>query len=97
MSHKKLIYACLAATCLTLSSPQHTAEAADLPGTVQYQATTESGLSFTVVPFYMWLPGMDGRVGVFGTTADVDITPIDLIKNVGDLLKALGRMYMDSP
>jgi len=36
-------------------------------------------LSFTIVPFYGWLPGMNGTVGVFGTNVKLDLTPIDLV------------------
>ncbi len=84
----------LASAVMVLSAPQHAVKAADLPGTMQVEMTTESGLSVTAVPFYMWLPGMNGTVGVFGATAEVDVTPIDLIENLGDLLDALDGIYM---
>ena len=59
MSVKRLCLIGLASACLSLSFPQDPAEAADLPGTTQYQGTTEGGLSFTIVPFYGWVPGMN--------------------------------------
>lgn len=94
MSVKRLCLIGLASACLSLSFPQDPAEAADLPGTTQYQGTTEGGLSFTIVPFYGWVPGMNGTVGVFGATAEFDATPIDIIENIGDLVKLLDGIYM---
>lgn len=91
---KRLCLICLAAAFLILSFAQYRAEAADLPGTTQYQATTEGGLSFTMVPLYGWLVGMNGTVSVFGKTAKLDSTPIDLIENIGDVVEALDGVYM---
>ena len=79
--------------CFAVVTPQTHAHAADLPGTVQYEATTDGGLSFSIVPFYFWMPGLNGTVGVLGTTADIDITPIDVIENLGDYLDALDGLY----
>ena len=68
--------------------------AADLPTPIEYQVTTESGFEVNIVPLYLWLPGMNGTVGVFGSTADVDLTPIDIVSNLGDFLDALDGLYM---
>ncbi|MGI9263426.1 MAG: hypothetical protein ACR2QU_00770 [Gammaproteobacteria bacterium] len=76
-----------------LVAPQTNSHAADLPGSVQYEATTDSGLSFSIVPFYFWVPGLNGTAGVLGTTAEIDITPIDVIENLGDYLDSLDGLY----
>ena len=69
-------------------------DAADLPGTTHYETTTESGLTFNIVPFYLWLPGLNGTVGVFGVNAAIDVTPIDILKDLGDFLDVLEGLYM---
>ncbi|MGI9416166.1 MAG: hypothetical protein ACR2PM_21020 [Hyphomicrobiales bacterium] len=69
------------------------AEAADLPGSVQYQVETESGFSATIVPFYLWMSGINGTVGALGVNVDVDITPIDILKNLGEFLDVLEGVY----
>ncbi len=89
---RKLILSLALAALLLLPQASPPAQAADLPGQT-YQGTMENGLSFSIAPFYLWLPGMDGRVGVFGTVADVDYTPIDILKNLGDFLDALDGLY----
>ena len=80
MRVRRTLAVCMTSALLGLVAPQSGAQAADLPGTVQLKATTGGGLSFSIVPIYLWLPGMHGDVGVFGTTAEVDMTPIDIIK-----------------
>jgi len=50
-------------------------------------------VTFTIVPFYLWVSGVDGTVGAGGFTADVDVTPIDIIENLGDFLDALDGIY----
>ncbi|MGI9514057.1 MAG: hypothetical protein ACR2OL_14230 [Anderseniella sp.] len=70
--------------------------AADLPSPLQYEVTTESGFEVSIVPLYLWLPGMNGTVGVLGTTVDVDLTPIDILSNLGDFLDVLDGFYMGS-
>ena len=37
---------------------------------------------------------MNGTVGVFGATAEFDATPIDIIENIGELVKLLDGIYM---
>jgi hypothetical protein len=70
--------------------------AADLQSPMQYEVTTESGFEVSIVPLYLWLPGMNGTVGVLGTTVDVDLTPIDILSNLGDFLDVLDGFYMGS-
>lgn len=70
--------------------------AADLQSPIQYEVTTESGFEVSIVPLYLWLPGMNGTVGVLGTTVDVDLTPIDILSNLGDFLDVLDGFYMGS-
>jgi hypothetical protein len=70
--------------------------AADLPGTNYRTMTDKNGLTFTIAPFNGWVPGMKGTVGVFGTQASVDATPIDILSNIGDLVDALDEIYIGS-
>ena len=39
---------------------------------------------------------MSGDLGVFGTKAKIDVTPIDIVKNLGDFLKVLDGVYFGS-
>jgi len=68
--------------------------AADFPTPMEYKVTTESGFEVNIVPLYLWLPGMSGTVGVFGSSVQVDLTPIDIVSNLGDFLDALDGLYM---
>jgi hypothetical protein len=70
--------------------------ATDLPGTTYRTATDKNGLTFTIAPFNGWVPGMKGTVGVFGTRASVDVTPIDILRNIGDLVDTLDGIYIGS-
>ena len=70
--------------------------AADLPGTNYRTMTDKNGLTFTIAPFNGWVPGMKGTVGVFGTRASVDVTPMEILGNIGDLVDALDRIYIGS-
>ncbi|MEE4235108.1 MAG: hypothetical protein V2I51_00160 [Anderseniella sp.] len=80
---------------LSAGSPvSHQALAADFPTPMEYQVTTESGFEFNIVPLYLWLPGVNGTVGVLGSSVEVDLAPIDIISNLGDFLKVLDGVYM---
>lgn len=94
MKLRRICLICLASALLILSFFKDRTEAADLPGTAQYQTTTEGGWSFTIVPFYGWLQGQRGTVGVLGTTEKIDVTPIDIIENFSDYLDVLDGVYM---
>jgi hypothetical protein len=72
----------------------NSAGAADLSGHSNEAMTNNSGLTFSVVPFYGWVPGMKGTVGVFGTQAAVDVTPLDIVKNIDDFLPLLDGIYI---
>ncbi|MEE4239145.1 MAG: hypothetical protein V2I51_20685 [Anderseniella sp.] len=69
---------------------------------MEYQVTTESGFEFNIVPFYLWLPGYNGSVALEGPLggqvgpAKIDLTPIDILSNLGDFLDALDGLYMGS-
>ena len=72
------------------------ATAADIPApapTEQYEVPPEAQLQFDFVPLYVWIPGFSGDLGVFGNKVKVDVTPIDIISNLGDFLKALDGLY----
>ena len=47
-----------------------------------------------MVPFYGWLMGAKGTIGVFGTITKFDVTPIDILKNLGNYLDVLDGVYM---
>lgn len=74
-----------------------TAIAADIPPPAEdVYVPPETELSFDFVPLYLWLPGFSGETAVFGNTAKVDVTPIDIIKNLGSFLDALDGIYIGS-
>jgi hypothetical protein len=93
---KLLVAACPVVWALSAGSTvSNQALAADFPTPMQYQVTTESGFEVNIVPLYLWLPGMNGKVGVFGAPpVDIDLTPIDIVSNLGDFLDALDGLYM---
>lgn len=94
------IQAGLSALAFTLALPLQRADAADLPSPMEYQVTTDAGFEFNIVPFYLWLPGYNGSVAVGGPTGNqvgpikIDLTPIDIVSNLGDFLDALDGLYM---
>ncbi|MGI9373160.1 MAG: hypothetical protein ACR2OJ_11740 [Hyphomicrobiales bacterium] len=79
---------------LLLQSPQ-TSFAADVPPPKEdYYVPPEAELSFNFVPLYVWLPGFSGETAVFGNTAKIDVTPLDIVKNLGDFLDVLDGLYI---
>jgi len=78
-----------------LAFPGHV-NAADLPSPIQYDLATESGFEVNIVPLYLWVPGISGTVGVLGQSVDIDLTPIDILSNLGDFLDSLDGLYMGS-
>ena len=80
---------------LAFSMPQR-AIAADLPQASDYEMPPMPEVQFDFVPFYVWIPGMNGDLGVFGTKAKIDITPIDILKNVKSFLEVLDGIYFGS-
>ncbi|MGI9480743.1 MAG: hypothetical protein ACR2OR_00140 [Hyphomicrobiales bacterium] len=72
------------------------ASAADIPAPApaeQFDVPPDAQLQFDFVPLYVWIPGFSGDLGVFGNKVKVDVTPIDIISNLGDFLKALDGLY----
>lgn len=49
-----------------------------------------------IVPLYGWITGYRGDVGVFGVEASINITPIEVLQNLNDLLETLDGIYMGS-
>jgi hypothetical protein len=86
---------------VAFAAPQR-ANAADipqldnLPQASDYELPPATELQFEFVPLYVWITGMSGDLGVFGTKAKIDITPIDIVKNLGDFLKVLDGVYFGS-
>ena len=75
------------------------ADAADLttgtPAEEAIDASIDATWGVTVAPFYGWIPGMKGSVAVFGQPpANIDITPIDILKNLDEFLDVLEGLYM---
>ena len=83
MTFRKSYLICFALALLILVSPQKRANSAELPGSMHITGETEGGLEFDIVPYYIWLAGIDGTVGVGPVTAKIDITPWDYIENLG--------------
>jgi opacity protein-like surface antigen len=76
-----------------ISSPE--TWAADVPVAEPVEFETDNGWEVSASPFYLWLLGFNGTLGVGGNTAKIDITPIDLyVKNLGNLLDAFDGLYM---
>lgn len=53
-----------------------------------------SALEVEITPFYGWIPGMTGNVAVFGTKVGLDVTPLDIAENIGDLLPLVDGLYL---
>ncbi len=53
-------------------------------------------LEATIAPFYTWLPGIHGTMGVRGVNADVSFTAWDLIENIDEVLHAIDGIYFGS-
>jgi hypothetical protein len=90
------IFRTIVALSMALAIITTQALATDLPGATYRTATDKNGLTFTIAPFTGWVPGMKGTVGVFGAQASVNVTPIDILKNIGDLVDALDGIYIGS-
>lgn len=74
------------------------ADAADLtagtPTEETIDASIDAAWEVSVAPFYGWVPGMKGSVGVFGQPpADIDVTPIDILQNLDGFLEVLEGIY----
>lgn len=76
---------CIAATVLLgLLGP---AQAAELPSPYTVEMETDSGWKISVAP-YLWLSGLDGKVGIFG------LPPVKVNLNFSDVLKNLDFGFM---
>jgi hypothetical protein len=54
-----------------------------------------SGISVTLTPFSGWVPGFDGKiVGPQGNSVSLSVSPIDVIKNVDELIDVLDGIYI---
>lgn len=93
MTFGKSYLICFALALLILASPQKRANAADLPGANHIVGETEGGLEFDIVPYYLWVAGFNGTLGLRGVNAKIDITPWDYIENLGNVFKALDGLY----
>ncbi len=51
-------------------------------------------LEATIVPMYGWVPGINGGVGARGLSTSIDVSPIDVLRNLDDLIEALDGIYI---
>jgi hypothetical protein len=76
------------------------ASAADLVIPIEQPVTVEDRMQpeweATIAPFYTWLPGIHGTMGVRGVNADVSFTAWDLIESIDEVLHALDGIYFGS-
>ena len=74
--------------------------AADLVIPIEQPVTVEDRMQpeweVAISPFYTWLPGIHGTMGVRGVNADVSFTAWDLIENIDEVLHALDGLYFGS-
>ena len=75
--------------CLAIMGGSSKAMAADLPGPAQ-TIETEGGWEISIAPFYGWISGLNGDIATFGLApVAVDVTPLDLIENIDDVISSL--------
>jgi hypothetical protein len=77
------------------------AHAADLAEPVEIEETTipeqqRDPWEATIAPIYGWVPGMTGDVGVLGVQASVNVTPIQILRNLDKVFEVLDGYYMGS-
>jgi hypothetical protein len=88
MSHRPIVYSVLAAFCQVSAYAY-----ADNTAPIDADAR-ESQLQVTITPFYGWVPGMSGSVAVFGVDASLDVSPLDIARNIDDLLPLVDGIYL---
>lgn len=89
----RLVSICIVAAVFTAAASAQS-DAADLPGPAQH-FETESGWEISVAPFYGWIAGIDGSLAAFGSQrVDIDVTPLDLIENIDDVIESLDFAIM---
>lgn len=76
-------------------------DAADLtagaPTEEALDANIDAAWEVSIQPFNGWIQGMKGSVAVFGQPpADIDVTPIDILKNIDEFLDVLEGIYFGS-
>ena len=85
----------LSTCCLAWVVSPQAAQAADLPLAEPVEFEVDNGWEVSASPFYLWLLGFNGTLGVGENQTKIDITPIDLyVKNLGSFLDALNGIYM---
>ena len=50
----------------------------------------------TIAPIYGWIPGMVGEVGVLGLQTSINVTPIQILRNLDQVFEVLDGYYMGS-
>lgn len=74
------------------------ANAADLavyaPTEEEFDERFEPAWEISIVPFYGWIPGINGNVAVFGQApARVKVTTIDIVENIDQFLEVVEAVY----
>ncbi len=75
--------------------PGSAADLSDPDQPVSTEARINAAWDVSISPFYAWVPGVNGRMGVFGQPpVKIDITPIDIIKNIDEFIDVLEGVYI---
>ena len=56
--------------------------------------TNQRGFSATLTPFSGWIPGIEGTVAGPRASADLSITPIDMLNNIDGLIDVVDGIYI---
>jgi hypothetical protein len=84
-----------AATLLCGVSAARAADLPDLPPAEPLAVSVDDGWEVKIAPLYGWITGMNGDAAVFGQNpVHIDVTPIDILKNLDTLIDVLDGIYM---
>ena len=96
MSKMFLTAAAVAVSIPLLVTGAEAADIIDIQESMPVEERMAPEWTFSIDPFYGWLPGFDGDMLVFGHKASIDITAWDLIQNLDELIHALNGIYEGS-
>ena len=90
-----LVCISIAFTMPLSASPGSAADLSDPAQPVSADARIDTAWEVTISPFYGWIPGFKGDLGVFGLSpVKIDITPIDILKNIDEFIDLLDGVYI---
>ena len=92
------LFASVAAFAVIWMSEGRAADLADPLPIQDVQIPTEQQAQWeaTIAPIYSWVPGMRGDLGVLGVQASIDVTPIQILRNLDQVFEVLDGYYMGS-